>query len=116
MTVGADQGLARDAKPLQMYLVADTVARTGEANAVLLGHAADKTMVICIFKAVLQCVMIDVCHRKLCFDSGYPHCLVFQISHCSRCILCQRLVDAQTDLGALNQFAIHNVRLQNFFG
>ena len=116
MAVRADQCLAGNTEALQVYLMADAVARTGKPDTMLLGYAADKPVIISILKTILQCIVVDVCHGKLCFDSGYPHCLVFQISHCSRSILCQRLVDAQTDLGTLDQFTVHDVCLQDLFG
>ena len=51
MAVGTDEGLAGSAESFKMYLVADTVAGTGEVNAMLLGNGADEAVVVRIFKA-----------------------------------------------------------------
>ena len=51
MAVGTDEGLAGSAESFKMNLVADTVAGTGEVNAVLLGNGADEAVVVRIFKA-----------------------------------------------------------------
>ena len=40
VAVGADEGFTRHAEPLQMHLVADAVAGTGEVDAVLFGNRA----------------------------------------------------------------------------
>ena len=115
MAVRADQGLARHAKALQMHLMADTIARTGEIDAVLLGNAADETVVICVFETALQGVVIDIGNAALRAYTGNSHCLKFQICHCAGGILCQCLVDADSDLRTLYHFALYQVGFQDFF-
>ena len=115
VAVRADQGLSRNAETLQMYLVADTVAGTGEVDAVFLCNAADKTVVICIFKAVLECVVVDISHAALSAYTRYTHCLKFQICHCTGGILCQCLVDADSDFRTLYHFALYQMCFQDLF-
>ena len=62
MAVRADQGFARDAEPLQMYLMADAVAGAGEIQAVLFAHRLDIPVIVGVFKAGLKCVVVDVRH------------------------------------------------------
>ena len=62
VAVGADQGLAGNAEALQMNLMADAVAGTGKVNAVLFGHRLDKAVVVSVFKAGLQGVVVDIGH------------------------------------------------------
>ena len=59
--------------------------------------------------------MIDVGHRALGLDLIDAHCLKLQVSHRAGRILGQRLVDAKTDLLALNHLAIHQMCFQDFF-
>ncbi len=47
------------AKTLQMNLMADAVACLGEINPMLACHCLDIFMVICVFKACLQGVVVD---------------------------------------------------------
>ena len=115
MAVRADQSLSRNAETLQMYLMADTVAGTGKINAVLLCNAADKAVVICIFKAVLEGVVVDVCHAAFCTYTRNAHCLKFQICHCTGCVLCQGLVDPDSDFGTLYHFTFHQMCFQDLF-
>ena len=51
--VRTDQGLARCAEAFEVYLMADTVARLGVVDAVLLGHGADVLMVVRVLKTGL---------------------------------------------------------------
>ena len=85
--------------------MADTVTGTGEANAVLFGHGLDVTMVVCVFKACLQGVVVDIRHGKLCFYALDAHGFQLQISHRARGVLRKGLVDAQTDLRSGDHFA-----------
>ena len=115
MAVRADQSLSRNAETLQMYLMADTVAGTGKINAVLLCDAADKAVVICIFKAILEGVVVDVRHAAFCTYTRNAHCLKFQICHCTGCVLCQGLVDSDSDFGTLYHFTFHQMCFQDLF-
>ena len=54
------QRFARDAKALQMHLMADAVARAGKIDAMLISNRADKFMVVGVFKAGLKHIMVDI--------------------------------------------------------
>ena len=100
MAVGADQGLAGLAKALQMYLMADTVTGTGEVDTMFCCNGLQITMVISVFKAALERVMVYVSNTQLCLDSGDTHGFKFQIGHGAGGILRQSLIDAQCNLTA----------------
>ena len=114
MAVRADQGLARDTEAFQMDLVADTVTRPGEVDAVFFGDGADKAVVVRIFKAGLKGVVIDVSHRPFGFDPFYPHGFKFQISHGAGGVLCQCLIDAKADFFAHLHLSVDQMVFYNF--
>ena len=116
MAVRTNQGFTWHAEPFQMYLMANTIARTGEINTVLLGNAADKAVVVCIFKTTLQSVVVNIGNAAFCPYSWNAHCFKFQICHCTGSILCQGLVDTDSDFGTLFHFAFYQMCLQDFFG
>ena len=115
MAVGTNQSLTRYAKPFQMNLMTNSVARTGEINAVLLGNTANKTVIVCIFKTALQRIMIDICNTAFGANSWNAHCFKFQVSHGTRCILRQGLVNPDSNFLAFYQFTFHQMCFQNFF-
>ena len=100
MTVGADKSLAGLAKTLQMDLMADTVAGTGEPNTVLGGDGLQITVVITVFKTALQGIMVHVGNTQFCLNPGNSHGLEFQIRHGTGGILCQGLINSQGNLAA----------------
>ena len=116
MGVGADEGLARDAEALEVYLMADAVAGTGEPDAVLLGDGADEAVVIHVHEAVLEGVVVDVGHAALGAHARHADGLKFEIRHGAGGILGERLVDADADLLSLDRLAVHKVRTQDLFG
>ena len=87
VAVGADQGLAGNAEALQMNLMADAVSGTGKVNAVFFGHRLNKAVVVGVFKAGLQGVVVDIGHGLLGFDTRNAHSLKLQISHRSGSVL-----------------------------
>ena len=109
MTVGTDQGLARNSEALQMHLMANTVSWAREPDAVLFGDALDKAVVIGVFKAGLQGIVVDISNAPLCFDTRNAHCLKFEIGHGTGRILCEGLIDFQADLAADCHLAAHNM-------
>ena len=115
MAVRTDQGLSRNAETLQMYLMADAVARTRKINAVLLCYTADKAVIICIFKAVLERIVVNISNAAFCAYPRHTHCLKFQICHRTGGILCQSLINADSDFRTLYHFALNQVGFQNFF-
>ena len=114
MAVRAEQRVARHAEALQLHLMADTVAGLGAVNAMLFRHRLDVIMVIRIFKASLQRVMVKVRHGLLCLDALDTHRLELQVRHRTGGILRQRLVNADGDFRAGNQLAAEQVRRQDF--
>ena len=115
MGIGADEGLAGLAEPLQMELVADAVARTGEPHAVFGSDALQVLVVIGIHKAALQCIVVNVCNGKLGFDLGNAHGFKFQVGHGSRGILGQRLVDFQGNFLPGHHLPGNQMALDDFF-
>jgi hypothetical protein len=100
VTVGADEGLPWYAEAFQMHLMADAVAGAGEPDAVLGGDGLDVSVVVGVFKAGLEGVVINIGHRSLGFDPVNAHGLKFQIGHGAGGILGQGLVDAQSHLSS----------------
>ena len=98
MAVRTDQGLARCAEALQMYLMADAVACLRIVDAVLLSDRTDIFVVVRILEAGLQGIVINVSDRALGLDLIDAHRLKLEISHRAGGILRQRLVDPETDL------------------
>ena len=98
VTVGADEGLPRYAEAFQMHLMADAVAGAGEPDAVLGGNGLDVPVIVGVFKAGLEGVVVDIGHGPLCFDPVNAHRLKFQIGHGAGGILRQGLVNAQGHL------------------
>ena len=110
VAVGANQGLSGNAEALQMDLMTDAVAGTGEPDAVLCGNGLNIAVVIGVFKAGLQCVVVHVGDRPLCPHPVNSHGLKFQIGHGTGGVLRQCLVDSQSHLGARLRAAAHKMR------
>ena len=98
VAVGADQGFTGNSKALQVDLMANAVAGPGVIDAMFFCYGLNVTVVIGVFKAALQCIMVNVGHTALCFYPWYAHGLKLQIGHGSRGVLGQSLVDAQADI------------------
>ena len=109
VAVGPQQSLARLAVVFQLELVADAVARLGEQHAVSLGNALDEFVVVGVFEACLQCVVVYVCNGKLSLNFIDFHRFQLQIYHGASGVLCQGLVDLDSDLFARSQGAFHQV-------
>ena len=114
VAVRADQGLSRNAEALQVHLMADAVARTREIDAVLAADRLNVAVVVGVFKAGLQGVVVDVGHAALGPDAVDAHGLKFQISHGAGCILGQGLVNAQGNFAARRHVPLHQVRADDF--
>ena len=100
VAVRADEGLARHAVALQVHLVADAVAGAGEVHPDLFGHGLGVFVVVGVFKARLQGVVVDVGDRFFGLDPGDADGLEFQIGHGPGGVLGEGLVDFQADLAA----------------
>ncbi len=115
MAVGTDQGLAGLAEPLQMDLMADTVAGPGEIHTVLGSNGLQVAVIVSVFKAALQSIVVNIGNGQLRLHPGDAHGLKFQVSHGARSILGQGLVDAQSHLAAPVHFPGHQVLCNDFF-
>ena len=62
-------------------------------------------MVVGIFKAGLQRVVIDISNRPLGLDARNAHRFKFEIGHGAGGVLRQRLIDLETDFAADGHFA-----------
>ena len=98
-----------------MHLMADAVARFGEIDTVFFGNGLDIFVVIGVFKACLQCVVVNICNRFFCFNSGNANGFKLQISHSTCGILCQGLVNFDGDFLAGNHFSADQMRFNQFF-
>ena len=97
-----------------MDLMADAVARTGETDAMLFGYGLDITVVVGIFKACLQGVVVDISNGKLSLDTFRAHCFKLKVCHRTCGILCESLIDAKSDLGTRDHFARNKVIFDDF--
>ncbi len=115
VAVGADQRFARTAEALQMDLVANSVPGARQNDAELLRDAHQVPVIVSVFKADLNRVVVDVAHRQLRADPGNVHGFKLQISHGARGVLGEGLVDADADFPAGREVAVHQMFGQNFF-
>ena len=114
MAIRSDKRLSGLAESFKMNLMADAVAGTGEANSVLLGYRLNVSVVVCILKAGLKSVVVDVSYRKLGLDPLRSHSLKLKVSHSSGRILRQGLIYSKADLCAGYHLALKKMRLYNF--
>ena len=115
VAVRAQQRLSRFGETLQVHLMADAVAGPRKPDAVLFGHGRDVLVVVCIFKAGLQHVVVDIGHRAFGLDAVDAHGLELQIGHGAGGVLRERLVNAHGDLLARLHLPGHKVRCDQFF-
>ena len=71
-------------------------------------------MVIGIFKARLQCIVVYISHAALGFNAVKPHGFKFKIRHGARSVLRQCLVDFKRNLAAHGHIARKHMRFNNF--
>ena len=114
MAVRTDQGLARCAEALQMYLMADAVACLRIVDAVLLSDRTDIFVVVRILEAGLQGIVVNVSDRTLGLDLIDAHRLKLEISHRAGGILRQRLIDLKADLLTQCHFAVYQCAFKIF--
>ncbi len=114
MAVGANQRLARDAEPLQVDLVADSVAGPGKIDPVFFCGRLDEAVVVGIFKPRLKCVVVHIGDRAFRFDARHPQRFKLQIRHSARRVLRQSLVDFQADFASRLHFAAEKVGPDDF--
>ena len=97
VAVRAKQSQARNGETLQMDLVADAVARTGEIDPEALGRGPEKEVVVSILGVGLEKVVIDVADRRGHPDPLQPQGLELQVSQGAGGVLGQGLVYGQAD-------------------
>ena len=114
MAVGTDQGFAGDAEAFKVHLMADAVARARKIDTVFFAHGLYVAVVVGIFKAGLQRVVVNIRHRKLGAYPRHAHCFKFQICHRTGGILRERLIDFQRHLAARRHIAAHQMRADQF--
>ena len=114
MAVRADEGLAGLAETFQMHLMADTVTGTGEVNAVLGGYGLQIPMVVGIFKAGLQGIMVYIGNAQLRLYPVNAHSFQLQIRHRAGGILGQGLINPQGNLTAGGHISVHQVGGNDF--
>ena len=114
MAVTAEQRHSRNAEPFQVHLVADSVAGLGAEDTVLFRNALDILVVIRVFKAGLQGVMVNIGDALLCLDPSDPHCFKLQVRHRTCRVLRQGLVDPDGDFLSGFRGAADKMRAQDF--
>ncbi len=95
VAVGTEQRRPRHSEALQVDLVADAVPGAGKDNAVFGGDALQEKVVIGVFKAGLQGIMVDITDGKLGPHPRDAHGLQLQVSHSAGGVLGQGLIDAE---------------------
>ncbi len=96
VAVGAQDGLAGDAKALHMDLVRHAVAGVAVVNAVSSAGRLQKLVIIGVLVVGLEEVMIDILHSQFYLDPIQPEGFKFQHGHGAGGILEQRVVDADS--------------------
>lgn len=92
-----------------MHLVADAVSGAGKVNAVLFGDRLDKAVVVSVFKACLERIVVDICDAFFRLDPWNTHGLKLKICHGSGRVLREGLVDFQADIAADGHIAAEQV-------
>ena len=114
VAIRADERLAGLAEALKVHLMADAVAGTREPDAVLCGHGLQIAVVVRVFKAGLQRVVVDVGHAQLGLYARDAHRLKLEIGHRAGRVLRERLVNAQGDLAAGGHVAVQQMCADDF--
>ena len=81
MAVGADKGLAGNAKTFQMDLMTNSIAGAGIINSMFLGDGLDKAVIVRVFKTGLEGVVVNIGNGTFRLDPRHSHGLKFQIRH-----------------------------------
>ena len=99
-----------------MYLMANSVAGTREPYPMLFGNRAYKAVVVRVFKAALQRVVIYVCYRALGLYPVHAHSLKLKIRHCSCRVLRQGLINFQSDFRSLYHLSVDDMLFNDLLG
>src|SRR5680860_123469 len=115
MTVRSNQSLPRNSESLQMNLVANPVAGPGKIRAIFSCHPLQITVVVSIFKGVLQRIVVNITDRQLRVNARDIHRSKLKISHCTSSILSKGLIDLKRDLFAGNHLTLNKMGFDYFF-
>ncbi len=107
VAVRAYQCFVRFREAFKVHLMADAVARPRKTQSVFCRNRLYVAVVVGVFKTALQSIVVDISHRKFRFHPFAVHCLEFEISHSSRCVLRESLVYFQTDFFADGHFSAY---------
>jgi len=113
VAVRAQEHAPRDGKPLQVYLVADAVARPAVEQPVARRERAQEAVVVGVLEADLQHVVIHVDDRGRSADALDPHRLELHRGHRAGGVLQQRLLDVQGDLPSGERLTLNQMRADN---
>ena len=113
--VVTDKGFAWNTKVFEMYLVANTVARTRIGETEVFSGTLNEQVVIKVFRATLQHVVVDVSHRTFGFNTVDAHCFQFEVRHGTGGVLGQGLINTNTDFIACLHFTVGDMRSNDFF-
>ena len=80
----------------------------------LFGHGGNVLVIVGVFKAGLQGVMVDIGHAAFRFHPVNAHGFQLQVGHRTRGILRQGLIDSDRNFRARHQLALEQVFFQNF--
>jgi len=115
VAVGADQCFAGTPEAFQVDLVADAVAGARQHDAELLRDAHQIAVIVRVFKADLNRIVVDVADGELRADPGDVHGFKLQISQGARGVLGERLVDADADFPAGREGAVNQMTGEDLF-
>ncbi len=95
--------------------MADAISWPGEVDAILLRDGLQIGVVVSIFEAYLDGIMIDIAYRKLSRDFFKPHGFELEIGHGPCRILGKGLIYLYSDLLSWFIGAIREVLPQDLF-
>ena len=115
VAVAAQKGFTRNAKALQVDLVTDSVTRAGEDHTLCRRYRLKIAMIVGVFKADLNSIMINIAEGQFVLNSLQAHRFKLKIGHRPGCVLGKRLVDGYSDWISSLKRPFFEVRAENFF-
>ncbi len=116
MGVGPDQGCARFGEIFKMELMTDAGACRGKHCAGFGGHGTEIAVVVRVAETHLKGVVVNVADRQVCADLADADGFELEPCHGAGGVLCQCLVDAQTDFFSGDHLAADEVFLNDLVG
>ena len=96
--------------------MADAVAGAGKADPVLFRYGLYVAVVVGVFKAGLQGVVVNIGDREFGPDLPDPHGFKLQVGHGTGSVLRQGLIDAEPDFTAGRHIPADQVAADDFLG